>query len=99
MARTAMKKDGNHHEIVKEFERRSWTVEDMTAKINFCDIHVSYRHLYFAWVEIKDGSKCPSARKLSKGERFFKNKCKANGTPWYLCESIEDVNRIIEDLT
>jgi hypothetical protein len=42
-------------------------------------------------VEIKDGSKPPSARKLSKGEQDFKDNWLGR---WELVESIDDVIKL-----
>ena len=85
----ARKKDANHHEIVKEFEKLGYQVDDMTAINNFCDIHIARQQRY-AYIEIKDGNKPPSQRKLTRGESDFADKCRENDVLWFLCESPED---------
>jgi len=95
----AKKKDGNHHEIVREFEKRDCIVEDMTERTNFCDILVIIRQTWqCAFIEIKDGRKPPSQRRLTDGEIKFRDKCNTNSAPWYLCESVEDVQYIIREI-
>jgi hypothetical protein len=89
----ARRKDGNHHEVVSEFQRLGCVVEDMTAINNFCDIHVSYANKVFAWVEIKDGNK-----KLTSGEVKFQTQCKTLGEPYFICRSVDQVNEIVKEL-
>ena len=94
----ARKKDANHHEIVKEFEKLGYQVDDMTAINKFCDSHIAKMQRY-AYIEIKDGKKPPSQRKLTSGESAFADKCRENNVLWFLCESIEDVHKIDDILT
>ena len=69
--RRAAKKDANHAEIVKAFEKMGCSVIDVSmAPVGF-DILVGYGGLTFGVtmpVEIKDGTKPPSARKLTANE-------------------------------
>ena len=92
----AKKKDGNHQEIKKHFESLGCYVHDISNLDNCCDFVVS-KNLVSVYVEVKDGKKPPSQRKLTPGEYKF---CydvyqKAH---WRLCQSIEDANKIYEDL-
>lgn len=96
----ARRKDGNHHDVVKHFKSLGCFVEDVTATNEFCDIHVSKwvnlpsgkLFCKWAWIEIKDGNK-----PLTKGEKKFKERCELNNQPYYICRSIEDVERINEE--
>lgn len=89
----ARKKDANHHEIVQAFESLGYNVEDMTAINNFCDIHISKGRIY-SFIEIKDGKKPPSARKLTSGEVKFRSRCLESRTNWHLCRSVQDAVEI-----
>jgi hypothetical protein len=82
--------DDNQPEIVKEFRRLGWYVLIISQLKNCCDIMVSKGGVTIA-IEIKDGSKPPSARKLSKGEQEFKDDWLGR---WELVESIDDVINI-----
>lgn len=85
--RRAAKADANQSEIVKAFRNLGWYVLIVSQLKNCCDIFVSKDGRTIA-VEIKDGSKAPSQRKLSEGEQKFKDEWKGE---WMLVESVEDV--------
>lgn len=70
--RRAAKVDDNQPEIVKAFRQLGWYVLIISQLKNCCDIIVSRNGRTIA-VEIKDGNKPPSARKLSTGELKFKD--------------------------
>lgn len=70
--RTAARKDANHTQIVNLFKKLGWSVLDIAQLKNCCDIFVSKRHTTIA-IEIKDGEKTPSQRKLTPGELKFKD--------------------------
>ena len=88
--RRAARTDDNQPEVVKEFRRLGWYVLIISQLKNCCDIMVSKGGVTIA-IEIKDGSKPPSARKLSKGEQEFKDNWLGR---WELVESIDDVINI-----
>ena len=94
MARTANAVDSNQAEIIKYFNSWDCSVLNISALKNCCDIIVS-RHARSIFVEIKDGAKCKSARKLTDGEIKFKAETKGC---WRLCESIKDADKIINEL-
>lgn len=73
--RTAARKDANHEQIVKLFKKLGWSVLDIAQLKNCCDIFVSKKQITIA-IEIKDGEKPPSQRKLTDGEIKFKNEWK-----------------------
>lgn len=63
------RKDANHAEIVDFFRANGATVDDVSALPDLgYDIVIVYLDIV-AFVEIKDGDKPPSARKLTKSEQ------------------------------
>ena len=65
------RKDSNHHEIVKEFRKLGWFVTDVSDVPKICDIRID--KLFDGYpvsvvVEIKDGEKVQSNRKITKDE-------------------------------
>ena len=70
--RRAAKVDDNQKEIVALFRKLGWTVLIISQLKNCCDIIVSKSGRTVA-IEIKDGAKPPSARKLSDGEIKFRD--------------------------
>jgi hypothetical protein len=85
--RTASKIDANQPDIVDLFRRLGWSVLLIHQIKNACDIMVARDGITIA-VEIKDGTKPPSARKLTEGERTFKEGWNGH---WALVESTDDV--------
>ena len=69
--RRAAKVDDNQKEVVALFRKLGWTVLIISQLKNCCDIFVSKNGRTIA-IEIKDGKKPPSARKLSEGEVKFR---------------------------
>jgi len=88
----AARKDANHAEIQKFFESKGYSVLDLSQLKNACDIVVSYMGIT-VMIEIKDGSKIPSKRKLTEGEIAFRNKWRTNGH-WQLIESLEQAQEL-----
>ena len=86
----AARVDGNQNEVVAEFRKLGWSVLIISQLKNCCDIIVSKSGQTIA-VEIKDGKKPPSARKLSAGEQEFKDRWLGH---WELVKSIDDVNKL-----
>ena len=70
--RRAAKVDDNQKEVVALFRKLGWTVLIISQLKNCCDIIVSKAGRTVA-IEIKDGAKPPSARKLSDGEIKFRD--------------------------
>ena len=106
----ANRKAKNHGEIVSAFEAFGCMVLDVADHRTLgCDL-VVYRQSGFFWgdpwttrwvvttiaCEVKDSSKPPSARKLKPSEEKFRDRCRANGMPWALVESVEDVKKLME---
>ncbi|MEL7478265.1 MAG: hypothetical protein AAGJ17_05145 [Pseudomonadota bacterium] len=82
--RRAEKVDDNQKDIVKLFRNHGWYVLIISQLKNCCDIIVSKGGRTVA-IEIKDGKKIPSARKLSEGE-------------YALVETEEDALKVIKEL-
>ena len=70
--RRAAKVDDNQSEIVTLFRKLGWTVLIISQLKNCADIIVS-KNGRTVTVEIKDGNKSPSQRKLSEGEVKFRD--------------------------
>lgn len=83
----AAKVDENQPEVVKLFRRLGWSVLIISQLKNCCDIIVAKDKRTIA-IEIKDGSKKPSARKLSEGEIKFRDNWQGE---WMLVETLEHV--------
>jgi hypothetical protein len=70
--RRAAKVDANHAEIVGYFRKFGCSVLNISQLKNCGDLVVA-KCQKTVIVEVKDGSKPPSARKLTKGEGEFSN--------------------------
>lgn len=66
----AARKDKNHKEIADHLIAHGATVGDLSQVKRLCDMVVGFRGIN-ELVEIKDGSKPPSAQKLTEGEQGF----------------------------
>ena len=92
--RRAAKKDANHNEVTDAFTSLGYSVLDISQLKNCCDAIVAKAGKTIA-IEIKDGSKPPSQRKLSEGEIKFRDNWLGR---WALIESVEDVLKLHKDL-
>lgn len=80
--------DANHAEIVAAFRRLGYSVADTSRLGNgFPDLVVA-KAGRTVLVEVKDGDKPPSARKLTTAEREFKATWKGE---YRIVESVDDV--------
>ena len=64
------RKDSNHNQITKCFEKMGWEVLDIHNLKKCADIIIGKSAINI-FIEIKDGDKSPSARKLTEGEEEF----------------------------
>jgi Holliday junction resolvase len=89
--RVRARKDNNHTDIVGTLRACGWSVLD-TAQLGkgAPDLFVSKAKRTIA-IEIKDGKKPPSARKLTKDEKIFKDTWQGE---YMIIESVEDVIKI-----
>lgn len=86
--RTAARKDANHNEIVDVFKKAGAGVLDLSQLKECCDVVVTYCGVE-VMVEIKDGSKKPSARVLTEGEEKFREYWKSKGGKWAKVETVD----------
>lgn len=95
MTRRAARVDANQPAIVKVFRGAGATVRDVSALggIGF-DLLVMFAGRLVA-VEIKDGSKPPSERKLTKSEQRARDEM---GRCWALVESEDDALQLLNEM-
>jgi hypothetical protein len=76
MPRRAAKVDANHAEIVKDLRRYGFDVYDMSrVGQGFPDLLVC-AHKKWILLEVKDGAKSPSERRLTEAQERFHKACK-----------------------
>lgn len=92
---TGKRKDANHNSVVEALSRAGATCIDCTVApaLGF-DLLVAFRGSLYV-VEVKDGSKIPSARKLTDGEAFRKQELEYKGIAYNVVESVDDALRLI----
>jgi len=91
--RRAAKIDSNQNEIVEALRRCGASVLITSQLKNCFDILVGYNGINYI-VEIKDGKKPPSQRKLTQGEIKFRDNWR--GGKYYVIESVEDALKMIK---
>lgn len=90
----ARRTDANHRDVAKAMEQAGFTV------IDFSSVGRGVPDLYAAkagrglWVEVKDGSKVPSARKLTPDQLRFRERMARAGIHVYVVTSAEDAVRL-----
>ena len=89
----AARVDSNQKEIVKALRQAGATVLHTHQLKNCFDILVGYNGINYI-VEIKDGNKPPSQRKLTTGEEKFRDEWE--GGEYYIIESIEQALKLIQ---
>lgn len=85
------KKDDNHNEVVLLFNKLGWVDLDISQLKRACDVFICKpcgKFLVTIAVEIKDGKKPPSQRKLTTGEQEFKDRWRGY---YEKVETLEDV--------
>ena len=85
--------DKNQADIVACFRKLGWYVKHVHDVKAMCDIMI-LKHGRVVAVEIKDGRKPPSKRKLSPGEEQFRDAWVINGGEWWLVETLDDVLKL-----
>lgn len=88
--RTAARVDANQSMIVKALRGVGAFVQPLHTVGDGCpDLLVCYRGKTLL-IEVKDGDKVPSQRKLTKDEEEWHAKAASKGTPVFIAENIED---------
>ena len=77
------RKDANHNIITKHLQKNGCLVLDCSPLKNMFDILVGYKGKWFV-MEIKDGEKPPSKRKITDGEIKCMENCKKHGNKYYV---------------
>lgn len=93
--RMAARVDANHSEIVATFRKLGCSVLDLSRVGKGCPdllIGLPWSRLNIL-VEVKDGTKSPSRRKLTKDEAVFFDEWKGQVA---LAESVDDVIKLIK---
>jgi hypothetical protein len=73
--RQAAKKDSNHHEVAYVFQCFGFdTIDTSGYSGKMLDLLVTLGNGYFQYIEIKDGNKPPSQRKLTRDGQLFISK-------------------------
>lgn len=92
---TRKRKDANHRDIVEALEKSGVHCIDMTGDpaIGF-DLLLIYRS-HKEIVEVKDGDKPESARRLTDGETNRKTEVERRGVPYRIVESVDDALRLM----
>ncbi len=86
--------DLNQKDIVKELRKIGCKVTITSEVSDFCDLVVGFKgNLYL--VEVKDGTKPPSARKLTPGEIKCKMEFHAVGVQYHVVTSVQDALKLI----
>lgn len=93
--RRAAKIDANHREVADALARcGAWVIDCSAVGQGFPDLLVSHRGKLML-VEVKDGAKSPSRRKLTPAQVDFHALAKATGTPVHIVESVEQAIALV----
>lgn len=93
--RKIARRDRNHQEIVKAFESLGCSVLDLAAVGSGCPDILIAKHGRSCLIEVKDGTKCPSQRRLTEQQARFHSLW--NGD-LRVVTTIEDVSSIVNTL-
>jgi hypothetical protein len=94
MTTRARRTDSNHREVADALEAVGAAVLDIHALPGALDLLCGYRGRLIL-LEIKDGAKPPSARRLTEAEADTIGRFMAVGAPVYVVASVEDALRAI----
>lgn len=89
------RKDANHSAVVKALEMVGCKVQDLAAVGEGCpDLLIGIPTVRaLAFVEIKDGDKCPSERRLTEPQKRWH--AQWAGYPVHIVESVSDALAIV----
>lgn len=94
MSRFARRKDSNHNDIAAACVRVGAEVLDLSPLPGALDLIVGYRGR-LVWLEVKDGDKPPSDRKLTDAERATIERFSRVGCPVYKVETEDEALQAI----
>jgi Holliday junction resolvase len=95
MSRHARRVDANQSQVVDELRARGWFVFSLAATGRGCADLLIARKGVMKLIEVKDGSKIPSARKLTTKDALFAFHMQQAGCPVIRVESIADIDRYL----
>jgi Holliday junction resolvase len=95
MSRHARRVDANQSQVVDELRARGWFVFSLAATGRGCADLLIARKGVMKLIEVKDGAKIPSARKLTTKEALFAFHMQQAGCPVIRVESIADIDRYL----
>lgn len=87
--RRSARTDSNQAEIVKALRNAGAEVYHIHTIKNYADLIVYYNNKTYT-VEVKDGSKPPSSRKLTEGELKAKEKIESTGVRYWVINSVQE---------
>lgn len=93
MTRYAHKVDANHGEIERALTQIGVGVFDSSALGEFVDL-VTFHRGHVRLLEVKDGSKPPSARKLTLAQQLLHNLANLHGCTIHVVTSVEEALRL-----
>ncbi len=89
--KTAAKVDANQKEIVEYARSKGFSVLIISQLKNCCDIIIA-KDGYTIAVEVKDGAKSPSQRRLTEGEQKFRDSWQG---AYRIVMSVDDIDSLI----
>lgn len=93
--RKAARVDANHAEVSKALTRcGAWVIDCSAVGQGFPDLVAAHRGKWLM-IEIKDGTKPPSARKLTPSQVEFHARAAANGVTVHVVKSIDEAIELV----
>ena len=89
--RRAARTDANHASIRDTLRAHGWTVWDLSSAGNGCPDLLAAKHGVLKLIEVKDGSKKPSARKLQPAQVKLHEAFAAAGCPIVVIERVDQI--------
>jgi hypothetical protein len=98
LSRRAARVDANHAEVSKAITKLgAWVIDCSRVGEGYPDLNVVHRGRVL-FVEIKDGSKPPSARKLTPSQVEFHARAAANGVEVHVVKDVGEAIQLIGSL-
>lgn len=91
------RRDSNHAQVRDALRKAGWRVTDTGHVGNGFPDLVAQKHDRVEFIEVKDGSKPPSARKLTEDEADLHAALKQAGVEVRIIESVEQAIRLGEE--